>query len=58
MGRIDALSPTTHQRHTATDVFDTLYWWEQHEQSYPILSDCARRATGYSSILCRVQTTF
>ena len=29
--------------HTATDVFDPLYWWEQHEQSYPILSDCARR---------------
>jgi len=43
MGRIDTLSPMTHQRHTATDVFDTLYWWEQHEQSYPILSDCARR---------------
>jgi len=29
--------------HAATDVFDPLYWWEQHEQSYPILSDCARR---------------
>ena len=43
MGRIDTLSPMTHQRHTATDVFDPLYWWEQHEQSYPILSDCTRR---------------
>jgi len=28
---------------TATDVFDPFYWWEQHEQSYPILSGCARR---------------
>jgi len=23
--------------------FDPLYRWGQHEQSYPVLSDCARR---------------
>jgi len=29
--------------HTAIDVSDQLYWWRQHERSYPILFDCARR---------------
>ena len=41
--QVDALSPMTHQCHSVTDVFDPVYWWEQHEQSYLVLSGCARR---------------
>jgi len=32
--------------HIATDVFDPVYLWKQHKQSYPILSDCTRRLLG------------
>ena len=43
--------------HIVTAGFDPLHWWGQHEESYPSLSDCARRflVTPASSAECERQ---